>query len=175
MKTELPLIEVDPEIMSGAPVIRGTRVPVEALFGNLADGLSLDDSSIVFRPCAAKTRWRFSLRRERRRPLRLLEVLFDECVPRGLRGLLPGHVIKTTPEMGWRQVRNSALLARAELAFDAFLTSDKNLGYQQNLVERRIAIVVLPTNIWRLIRSNASTVAAALDRVQPGEFRVLSF
>ena len=43
MTTELPLIEVDPEIMSGTPVIRGTRVPVESLFGNLASGLSLDE------------------------------------------------------------------------------------------------------------------------------------
>ena len=43
MTTELPLIEVDPEIMSGTPVIRGTRVPVESLFVNLASGLSLDE------------------------------------------------------------------------------------------------------------------------------------
>ena len=41
MKTMLP-IEVDPEIMSGAPVFRGTRVPVQSLFEYLADNLSLD-------------------------------------------------------------------------------------------------------------------------------------
>jgi uncharacterized protein (DUF433 family) len=35
-------ITVDPEIMSGAPVFRGTRVPVAALLDNLADGLTLD-------------------------------------------------------------------------------------------------------------------------------------
>ena len=42
MKTDLP-IEVDPEIMSGAPVFRGTRVPVHSLFDYLEDGLSLDE------------------------------------------------------------------------------------------------------------------------------------
>ncbi len=36
-------ITVDPEIVSGAPVFAGTRVPVEALLGNLAAGLTLDE------------------------------------------------------------------------------------------------------------------------------------
>ncbi len=36
-------ITIDPDIMSGAPVFRGTRVPVEALISNLEAGLSLDE------------------------------------------------------------------------------------------------------------------------------------
>jgi uncharacterized protein (DUF433 family) len=36
-------ITADPETLSGAPVFRGTRVPVAALLDNLADGLTLDD------------------------------------------------------------------------------------------------------------------------------------
>ena len=36
-------ITVDPEILSGAPVFRGTRVPVTALLDNLAAGLTLDE------------------------------------------------------------------------------------------------------------------------------------
>ena len=39
---ELP-ITVDPEILSGAPVFKGTRVPIEALWENLADGCTVDD------------------------------------------------------------------------------------------------------------------------------------
>ena len=42
MKANLP-IEVDREIMSGAPVFRGTRVPVQSLFEYLEDNLSLDE------------------------------------------------------------------------------------------------------------------------------------
>ena len=42
MKVSLP-IEVDPEIMSGAPVFRGTRVPVESLFEYLEDDMSLEE------------------------------------------------------------------------------------------------------------------------------------
>ena len=39
---QLP-INVDSEIVSGAPVFRGTRVPVEALLSNLEAGLTLDE------------------------------------------------------------------------------------------------------------------------------------
>jgi len=48
MTTELPLIEVHPEIMSGTPVIRSTRVPVATLFEYLAEGMSLDEFSECF-------------------------------------------------------------------------------------------------------------------------------
>ncbi|HZT59512.1 MAG TPA: DUF433 domain-containing protein [Pyrinomonadaceae bacterium] len=36
-------ITIDPETLSGAPVFRGTRVPVAALLDNLAAGLTLDE------------------------------------------------------------------------------------------------------------------------------------
>lgn len=39
---DLP-ITIDSEIHSGTPVFRGTRVPIETLFSNLADGYSLDE------------------------------------------------------------------------------------------------------------------------------------
>jgi uncharacterized protein (DUF433 family) len=42
----MPLADVivrDPEILGGRPVFRGTRVPVEVLFENLEDGLSIDE------------------------------------------------------------------------------------------------------------------------------------
>jgi uncharacterized protein (DUF433 family) len=39
---QLP-ITIDPDIVSGTPVFRGTRVPVEALIDNLEAGLSLDE------------------------------------------------------------------------------------------------------------------------------------
>ncbi len=35
-------ITIDPDIVSGTPVFRGTRVPVEALINNLEAGLTLD-------------------------------------------------------------------------------------------------------------------------------------
>ena len=37
------IIMRDPEILGGRPVFRGTRVPVEVLFENLEDGLTIDE------------------------------------------------------------------------------------------------------------------------------------
>jgi len=39
----IDVIVRDPEILGGRPVFRGTRVPVEVLFENLEDGLSIDE------------------------------------------------------------------------------------------------------------------------------------
>ena len=39
---QLP-VTIDPEIVSGTPVFRGTRVPVDALISNLEAGLTLDE------------------------------------------------------------------------------------------------------------------------------------
>jgi uncharacterized protein (DUF433 family) len=36
------LVVSNPEILAGAPVFKGTRLPVQSLFDYLADGLSLD-------------------------------------------------------------------------------------------------------------------------------------
>jgi uncharacterized protein (DUF433 family) len=37
------VVTKSPDILGGRPVFRGTRVPVEVVFENLADGLSLDE------------------------------------------------------------------------------------------------------------------------------------
>jgi uncharacterized protein (DUF433 family) len=41
--TEDELFESKPDVVSGALVFRGTRIPVEAFFDNLAAGLSLEE------------------------------------------------------------------------------------------------------------------------------------
>lgn len=46
-------------------------------------------------------------------------------------------------KVGWGGLKNGALLAHAEKEFDAFLTGDRNLSFQQNTTTYNIAIVVL--------------------------------
>jgi len=43
MKTRSTVVEIDPDKMSGAPVFKGTRVPVQNLFDYLEHGSTLDD------------------------------------------------------------------------------------------------------------------------------------
>lgn len=45
--------------------------------------------------------------------------------------------------MGWSGIRNGELLARAANEFDALVTVDKNLQYQQNLDALPITVIVL--------------------------------
>ncbi len=73
-------------------------------------------------------------------PMRLLR---DESVPAKLKRAIPGHAVSTVVEMGWTGVKNGKLLALAAAEFNAFITVDKNLPYQQNLKALPIAVVVL--------------------------------
>ena len=70
---------------------------------------------------------------------------------------------------------NGALLAAAETRFDALVTTDKNLQYQQNLTGRRLAVLVLPTTSWPIIQRHAAAVVAAVAALEPGEYRELAF
>ncbi len=45
--------------------------------------------------------------------------------------------------MGWAGVKNGKLLALAGIHFDAFVTVDKNMPFQQNLATLAVALVVL--------------------------------
>ena len=73
-----------------------------------------------------------------------MRVLFDNGVPRGLAAALRQHSVDETRAHGWDALKNGDLLTAAEAAgFEVFVTTDRNLKYQQNLASRRIAIVVL--------------------------------
>jgi hypothetical protein len=104
-----------------------------------------------------------------------MRILFDQGTPVPLRALLSGHSVSTAYEMGWSELANGDLLAAAEADFDALITTDQNLRYQQNLTGRRLAILVLPTTSWPKIRSNEVQVIASIDALRPGEIVELSF
>lgn len=72
-----------------------------------------------------------------------MRLLLDESVPRRLRQALPAHSVQTAVEMGWSGVKNGDLLRLAAAQFDALVTVDKNLPYQQNVADLPIAVVVL--------------------------------
>ena len=72
-----------------------------------------------------------------------MRLLLDESVPSRLRRALLTHQVRTVVEMGWSGVKNGKLLVLAASDFDAFITIDKNLPYQQNVTELPIAVVVL--------------------------------
>jgi hypothetical protein len=99
-----------------------------------------------------------------------VRVLLDECVPRRLKRELVGHHVKTAPEMAWASKKNGELLGLAEAEFDVFLTTDRNLSYQQNVRTFAIAIIVLVARSDRVedLRPLVPRILEALTTVQPG-------
>ena len=101
-------------------------------------------------------------------------VLFDQGTPVGIRDFLTKHTVKTAREQGWSTLLNGELLREAENAgFEILLTTDKNLVHQQNLSQRKIAIVVLARTRWSLIQSVMARVMSAVDSAQPGSYTVV--
>ena len=82
-----------------------------------------------------------------------MKILLDECIDRRFAREFPHHEIKTVPQMGWAGVKNGNLLRLAEAEFDVFITVDRNLSFQQNLPEFKIAVLVLSAVSNRLADS----------------------
>lgn len=104
-----------------------------------------------------------------------MRILFDQGTPAPLRRLLVGHTVSTAHEMGWANLDNGNLLRMAETAFDALVTTDQNLRYQQSVAGRRLAVLVLPTTSWPKIEQHASEINAAVDTLEAGDFLELKF
>ena len=104
-----------------------------------------------------------------------MQILSVHGTPAPLRRQLAGHEIATAYEMGGAKLGNGDLLAAAEKSYDAFITTDQNLRYQQNLAGRRLAILVLPTTSWPKIQKHMDRIIENVNALKPGDFIELSF
>jgi hypothetical protein len=104
-----------------------------------------------------------------------LRIVFDKNVPVGVRRFLAKHEVHTFVEMRWHpQLENGELLKAAEAAgFDVMVTSDQNIRHQQNLTGRRLALVVLGSNIWPLLRDHGAPIADKVDSAMPGSYEYI--
>ena len=103
-----------------------------------------------------------------------MRILFDQGAPVPLAAYLREHSVRTTFEEGWDTLENGELLRVTEAAgFDVLLTTDNNLGYQQNLKGRKIAIVVISRNRWRLVQRMIRKIVAAVNAAKPGSYTLV--
>jgi len=101
-----------------------------------------------------------------------VRVLLDEQLPRRLARSLTGHEVRTVPQEGWAGTKNGELLRRAiGSGFEAFVTADQNLRYQQNLKGHALFVVVLVARSLALeeLRPLVPRIEDALGRARPGE------
>jgi predicted nuclease of predicted toxin-antitoxin system len=101
-------------------------------------------------------------------------ILLDECLPRRLARLLPGHDVRTVRQMNWLGLGNGRLLDAAA-DFDVFITVDKNLVKQQQIAGRSLAVIVLRVQSNKIedISPVVPRVIAVLADVKPGTVMVL--
>jgi len=105
-----------------------------------------------------------------------MRILFDHVTPSGVARFLRDHTVTKARELGWDTLANGDLLVEAERAgFDVVLTADKNMRYQQNLRGRRIALVVLGTPQWPIVRLHGEKISAAINAATPGSYTEIHF
>ena len=98
-------------------------------------------------------------------------ILFDHGTPRSVARWLHGHTVVEAIARGWDRLANGDLLKMAEDAgFDLLLSTDKNIQYQQNLNDRRIAIVILGNPQRPAVHRYIDRVIAAVNAAAPGSF-----
>ena len=100
-----------------------------------------------------------------------MKILFDQGTPVPLRRHLHPHFVDTSAEQAWSTLQNGQLLKQAESdGYDAFITTDKNLKYQQNLTGRKMRILVLSTTSWPRISKRTDQIRDALEHLDEGGY-----
>jgi hypothetical protein len=104
-----------------------------------------------------------------------VKVFLDECVDWRLARDLVGHQVMTARQMGWASIKNGELLALASQEFDAFVTVDRNLSFQQNLATLTIAVIVLqaPTNRLADLQLLVPRLLSAIASATPGPVTII--
>jgi predicted nuclease of predicted toxin-antitoxin system len=102
-----------------------------------------------------------------------VKILLDECVNQRLARDFIEHEVSTVEQMGWKSKANGELLALAAKAFDVFVTTDRNLSFQQNVQNLSIAVVVMRACTNRLadLRPIVPAVLKVLPFLKKGEVR----
>ena len=97
-------------------------------------------------------------------------MLFDQGTPVPLRRYLLDHHVETAFERGWSNLRNGALLDRAEAEdFELLITTDQSLRHQQNLAARRLSVLVLLSTSWPRIEARVDRIVAVIERIAPSQ------
>ncbi|MBV8737410.1 MAG: DUF5615 family PIN-like protein [Alphaproteobacteria bacterium] len=99
-----------------------------------------------------------------------MRVLLDECIDWRLGRELVPHEVKTARQMGWTTLKNGELLALASAQFDIFVTVDRNLSFQQDIISFSIAVVGLWARINQLadLRPLLPSLLSAIEATPPG-------
>ncbi len=101
----------------------------------------------------------------------LIKIIFDQGTPAPLRKSLTLYEVSTVYELGWSTLQNGDLINQSEKkGFDLLITTDQNLKYQQNLMDRKIAIVVLSTTSWPRIKLSLTKILEVIANISASSY-----
>lgn len=106
-----------------------------------------------------------------------MKVLLDQNLSEHLKPLLTDHTVTSARDRRWDRwdlLKNGDLLRAAEAErFDVLLTADKKMFHQQSHKTRVIALVVLSTNRWQILRQAVPAISAAIFRAKSGSYELV--
>ena len=104
-----------------------------------------------------------------------MRVLLDEHLPIGLAALIQGHEVETVSGRGWTGIKNGELLRRMRGPFDALITMDQGIEFQQNLTDAPFGILLIHAASNRMtdLQGLVPAIIDALSTLAPGEMRHL--
>ena len=99
-----------------------------------------------------------------------MRLLLDELLPIGLAGNSPGHTVDTVSGRGWSGIKNGELLRRMNGQYDALVTMDRGIEFQQPISTLPFGIVLVRGRSNRMedLRPLVPSILAALAAVNPG-------
>jgi hypothetical protein len=103
-----------------------------------------------------------------------VKILLDENLDHRFRSKLGSHDVFTVTFKGWNALKNGDLLKAAkDDGFEVLVTGDKSLSYEQNLTNRKIAIVCFSAVEWRIVTTHLAKVVAPIESAIPGSFQAI--
>src|SRR5579862_5324135 len=92
-------------------------------------------------------------------------------MPEEIGALLAGHDVVHVGELGWRHLTNGELLSQGEGAgFNALITKDASIPYQQNMLGRTIGLIIVRPKSQDIedLLALAPDVLRSLSELKPG-------
>ena len=98
-------------------------------------------------------------------------ILLDENFPADFAKEFSDHEIHTVHSLGWSGVKNGELLRRAHAVCDVFVTLDRNLEFQQNIMVLPFGIVVVRAISNRMVHLTplVSGIVEAAAKISAGK------
>jgi predicted nuclease of predicted toxin-antitoxin system len=105
-----------------------------------------------------------------------MKLLLDENLPKKLKQDFHNHTVFTVRDMNWQGKKNGELIQLIiENNFDALITFDKNLQYQQNFQKYSIPVILLNSsdNTYLTLKNLIGKINFVLEeKLNPGTIEI---